>query len=89
MRNVYTVSLNYFTVFILRIGLFYGAMRCSNPERSLGFQQEFLNQYVSLPFDDEAALISGQIRATLAAAGTPIGPYDLQLQRSPWLITWC
>lgn len=59
--------------------LFYGAMRSSNPERALALQREFLNQYISLPFDDQAALIFGQIRATLAAAGTPIGPYDLQV----------
>ena len=45
----------------------------NNPERSLAKQQEFLNRFVSLPFDDEAALIYSRIRAQLAAAGTPIG----------------
>ncbi len=64
---------------IVKAELFYGAMRSSNPERSLAWQQEFLNQYVSLPFDDRAALIYGRIRAQLAALGTPIGPYDLQI----------
>lgn len=42
-------------------------------------QQEFLNRFVSLPFDDEATLVYGRIRAQLAALGTPIGPYDLQI----------
>jgi tRNA(fMet)-specific endonuclease VapC len=64
---------------IVKAELFYGAMRSSNPERTLQGQQEFLNQYVSLPFDDRAALIYGQIRAFLASAGAPIGPYDLQI----------
>ena len=30
-----------------------------------------------MPFDDQSALIYGQIRAQLAASGTPIGPNDL------------
>ncbi len=42
---------------IVTAELFYGAMRSNNPERSLAMQQEFLNSFVSLPFDDEAALI--------------------------------
>lgn len=64
---------------IVKAELFYGAMRSSNPERSLQGQQEFLNQYVSLPFDDQAALVYGHLRAQLATLGTPIGPYDLQI----------
>ena len=64
---------------IVKSELFYGAIKSSNPERSLGMQQEFLNQYVSLPFDDKAALVYGQIRAQLATLGTPIGPLDLQI----------
>ena len=64
---------------IIKAELFYGAARSSNPERSRDLQQEFLNQYVSLPFDDQAALFYGQIRAQLATFGTPIGPLDLQI----------
>lgn len=41
--------------------------------------KRFLNQFVSLPFDDAAAQIFGEIRADLAKKGTPIGPYDLQI----------
>lgn len=41
--------------------------------------QQFLNLFVSLPFDDNAALIYGEIRAQLRALGTPIGPNDLQI----------
>jgi tRNA(fMet)-specific endonuclease VapC len=59
--------------------LFYGAMRSNNPEITLARQQQFLNLFVSLPFDDAAALIYGQIRAELTGLGTPIGPNDLQI----------
>ena len=59
--------------------LFYGSIRSSNPERNLTLQQGFLSQFVSLPFDDQSAIIFGEIRAQLAAKGTPIGAYDLQI----------
>jgi tRNA(fMet)-specific endonuclease VapC len=59
--------------------LFYGAMRSNNPEITLARQEQFLNLFVSLPFDDAAALIYGQIRAELTGLGTPIGPNDLQI----------
>lgn len=64
---------------VVKAELFYGAMRSNNSTRTLERQQGFLNRFTSLPFDDEAALIFGQIRARLAAAGTPIGAYDLQI----------
>ncbi len=57
----------------------YGAMRSNNSTRTLRVQQAFLVQFQSLPFDDQAGLIHGRIRAQLTAAGTPIGPYDLQI----------
>lgn len=57
--------------------LFYGAARSRDPSRSLLRQLVFLNQFVSLPFDDQAAQVYGRIRAELAARGTPIGPNDL------------
>jgi tRNA(fMet)-specific endonuclease VapC len=54
-------------------------MRSDAPTRTLRVQQRFLEQFESLPFDDQAGLIHGRIRAQLAALGTPIGPYDLQI----------
>jgi tRNA(fMet)-specific endonuclease VapC len=59
--------------------LFYGSIRSANPERNLRLQQEFLSQFLSLPFDDQSAVVFGEIRAQLAAKGTPIGAYDLQI----------
>jgi tRNA(fMet)-specific endonuclease VapC len=64
---------------VVKAELFYGACRSNNPKRTLERQQAFLARFVSLPFDDEAALLAGQIRAKLANAGTPIGSYDLQI----------
>ncbi|MGB0561397.1 MAG: type II toxin-antitoxin system tRNA(fMet)-specific endonuclease VapC [Spirulinaceae cyanobacterium] len=64
---------------VVKAELFYGAMRSRNPDRNLAVQQEFVNEFVSLPFDDFSAMTFGRIRSQLAAAGTPIGPYDLQI----------
>ncbi len=61
---------------VVKAELFYGAMRSNNPQRTLARQQEFLNLFVSLAFDDNAALIYGEIRAQLTALGIPIGPND-------------
>jgi tRNA(fMet)-specific endonuclease VapC len=62
---------------VVKAELFYGSMRSNNPARSLAQQQDFLNRFISLPFDDQSAVIYGQIRAGLAVSGTPIGPNDL------------
>jgi len=64
---------------VVKAELFYGAFRSNNPTRTLERQQAFLARFVSLPFEDEAALLAGQMRARLASAGTPIGSYDLQI----------
>lgn len=64
---------------IVKTELFYGAMRSKNPTRTLERQQKLLNRFFSLSFEDEAALVCGQIRARLASAGTLIGAYDLQI----------
>ena len=64
---------------IVKAELFYGAMRSNNPERTLANQKRFINLFTSLPFDDDAALIYGNIRAYLAKQGTPIGSNDLQI----------
>ncbi|MBE9062844.1 type II toxin-antitoxin system VapC family toxin [cf. Phormidesmis sp. LEGE 11477] len=64
---------------VVKSELFYGAFRSNNPKQTLERQQAFLSRFVSLPFEDEAALLSGKIRAALASIGTPIGSYDLQI----------
>ncbi len=62
---------------VVKMELFYGAMKSRNPDASWRRQQSFLKVFISLPFDDIAALIAGRIRAQLANLGTPIGFNDL------------
>jgi len=62
---------------IVKAELFYGAMKSSNPAKVLAEQRRFLDQFVSLTFDDQAAESYGTMRAYLARQGKPIGPNDL------------
>ena len=55
--------------------LYFGAYKSGRIEENLA-----RIDYLRLPvveFDREDAQEAGQVRATLAAAGTPIGPYDV------------
>ena len=56
--------------------LIYGAERSSQPERNLNDVEGMAARLEVLPFNESAALHFGQIRAELADAGRPIGPYD-------------
>jgi tRNA(fMet)-specific endonuclease VapC len=64
---------------VVKAELFYGAIKSRNPGQNLIRYHEFLEPFVSLPFDDEAAIAYGHIRTDLAVKGTPIGPNDLQI----------
>jgi tRNA(fMet)-specific endonuclease VapC len=64
---------------IVKAELCFGAMKSANPERNFALQQAFLEQFISLPFDDLAATTFGVIRVQLETRGTPIGSYDLQI----------
>lgn len=64
---------------VVKAEMFYGAMKSQNQIKTLTEQQNFLNQFQSLPFDDDAALIFGEIYADLAKKGTPIGGFDMQI----------
>lgn len=57
--------------------MFFGAAKSSDPVKTLERQRRFLARFISLPFDSAAAEIYGRIRATMEAAGTPIGAHDL------------
>jgi tRNA(fMet)-specific endonuclease VapC len=59
--------------------LYYGAHRSSRRAANLGIIGLLAQQFISLPFDDAAAAMFGQVRAHLARLGTLIGPYDLQI----------
>jgi tRNA(fMet)-specific endonuclease VapC len=59
--------------------LLFGAHRSADPTANIKLVQELADTFISLSFDDGAAECFGQLRASLAAAGLPIGPYDLQI----------
>ena len=59
--------------------LIYGAENSSNPERNLSDIEGFIARLEVLPYENDAAIHSGQLRAELRKAGTPIGPFDLMI----------
>lgn len=64
---------------VVKAELFYGAMKSRKVAENLQAQNNFFSKFVSLPFNDQAAIIYGNIRTQLEIRGTPIGPYDLQI----------
>ncbi|AFZ36396.1 PilT protein domain protein [Stanieria cyanosphaera PCC 7437] len=64
---------------IVKSELYYGAYKSDRTDKNLQVLSKFFNEFVSLPFDQQAAKKAGEIRARLATLGTPIGPYDLQI----------
>ena len=56
--------------------LAFGAEKSSRPSENQRAVDEFLALIDVIDFDSAAAAHSGQIRAALGAAGTPIGSYD-------------
>jgi tRNA(fMet)-specific endonuclease VapC len=55
--------------------LFYGAYKGRRRAENLARVEAL--QFEVVEFDREDARQAGEIRAALAAAGTPIGPYDV------------
>ena len=56
--------------------LIYGAEKSARPDRNLQDIEGFASRLTVLPYDREAAIHTGHMRAELARAGTPIGPHD-------------
>lgn len=61
---------------ITQMELIYGAEKSAAVAKNLKVVEGFLARLEVKAFDASAAAHTGQIRAELAAAGTPIGPYD-------------
>jgi tRNA(fMet)-specific endonuclease VapC len=64
---------------IVKAEMYFGAMKSTDPARTLALQQVFFRAFESLPFDDAAAEVYGRLRAELTRRGTPIGPNDLMI----------
>ena len=59
--------------------LLYGAERSGRPAEVRQEVERFAARLSVLPFDDEAAAHSAEIRAALERKGAVIGPYDLMI----------
>lgn len=57
--------------------LYYGAYKSAKISYNLETLRLFMADFPAVGFEREDALASGEIRAALAAKGTPIGPYDV------------
>jgi tRNA(fMet)-specific endonuclease VapC len=57
--------------------LYFGAYKSQKVAHNLETLRLLLSDLVVLDFDREDARVAGEIRADLAAKGTPIGPYDV------------
>ncbi|HQT25230.1 MAG TPA: type II toxin-antitoxin system VapC family toxin [Burkholderiales bacterium] len=55
--------------------LYFGAFKSRRRDHNLTIVTGL--QFEVVPFDQEDARHAGEIRATLSALGTPIGPYDV------------
>ena len=64
---------------VVRAELFYGAAKSVRPKENRTKITLFVNRFVSLPFDDQAALEYSFIRSDLEKMGRPIGPNDLMI----------
>jgi tRNA(fMet)-specific endonuclease VapC len=62
---------------IVKAELYYGVTKSNNPEKNLKRLISFWKPYSSLPFDDTAAKVYGDLRADLESKGLPIGANDL------------
>lgn len=62
---------------VVKAELLFGARRSRLVEANLQLLTRFFQPFASLPFDDRCAEEAGQIRASLADQGKPIGPNDL------------
>lgn len=56
--------------------LIYGAEASASVERNLRDIEGFAARLEVLPYDNDAAAHTGQLRAELKKLGRPIGPYD-------------
>ena len=59
--------------------LYFGCLCSAKPAANRQIVDAFIAPYSSLPFDSIAADHYARIRRQLEKAGTPIGPYDLQI----------
>lgn len=65
--------------FVTLMELYYGVERSADKQRNLRSVEGLAARLSVVDFDIHAAKHTGDIRATLATAGKPIGPYDAMI----------
>lgn len=79
-RRLLTVHPNDIFISSVTVGeLEYGAAKSRWGSRTRQIMYAFLANYTILPFTEKDAVLFGRLRAEMAAAGTPIGAYDLMI----------
>ena len=79
-RRLLTVHPNDIYISSVTVGeLEYGAAKSRWGSRTRQIMYAFLAKFTILPFTEKDAVLFGRLRAELAAAGTPIGAYDLMI----------
>src|SRR4051794_34699395 len=62
---------------IVKAELLFGAVRSADPPRNLKLLSPIFSNFVSLPFDDDAAKHYAELRSHLERQGKPIGANDM------------
>ncbi|AFL51507.1 tRNA(fMet)-specific endonuclease VapC [Sinorhizobium fredii] len=57
--------------------LYFGAQKSAKVQHNLETLRLLMSDFPILDFDQNDAFVAGEIRAALAAKGTPISPYDV------------
>ncbi|ACP22497.1 putative PIN domain signalling protein (plasmid) [Sinorhizobium fredii NGR234] len=57
--------------------LYFGGQKSAKVQHNLETLRLLMADFPILDFDQNDAFVAGEIRAALAAKGTPIGPYDV------------
>ncbi len=80
VREAFKQHAEFLAISTISLGeLFYGAEKSSQPDRSLADIESLAARLEVVPFDSEAAIHFGQVRAELEKTGKIIGPYDLMI----------
>lgn len=80
VREAFKEYADYLAMSSVTMGeLIYGAEKSAQVARDLADVEALAARMEVLPFDSQAAMHFGQVRAELAKAGNLIGPYDLMI----------
>lgn len=78
LRGRFDSFLGELCISVITLGkLYFGAEKSARRIENMTAIEGYTAQLVVLPFTADAAAHFGQLRADLARAGTPVGPFDL------------